>query len=128
MLLTGLAFAYFSYRQYFPPLGDKYSHLPYRPRIDWDDDHEAVMATGRSGTVRRPQTPGETLPFHLDRNESNVRVAEDEVNGHVDREGVVVRRSSKDDIMVNDADVMQEALEVDRTYPAPKKKATLGGM
>jgi diacylglycerol diphosphate phosphatase / phosphatidate phosphatase len=67
----GIFTAYFSYRQYFPSLASKLSHLPYAPRNqslegyppdglpfyrDSSDDHVELY-----GTVRR----GEPQPEHV---------------------------------------------------------------
>lgn len=47
--IIGASAAYFSYRQYFPSLGSKYSHLPFGPRSSIlsssiDPDEETGMA------------------------------------------------------------------------------------
>jgi diacylglycerol diphosphate phosphatase / phosphatidate phosphatase len=36
--IVGLVFAYFSYRQYYPPLSSELAHRPYSPRIKRDED------------------------------------------------------------------------------------------
>lgn len=38
--VLGLVFAYFSYRQYFPPLTSKLAHRPYSPRIQKEESRE----------------------------------------------------------------------------------------
>ncbi|PPQ81213.1 hypothetical protein CVT25_015737 [Psilocybe cyanescens] len=42
--LVGTLFAFFTYRQYYPPLSSKLSHRPYSPRIKREEDH-AVLPT-----------------------------------------------------------------------------------
>jgi hypothetical protein len=153
--IVGLAFAYFSYRQYFPPLNDKYSHLPYRPRIDWDDEVEAIQAVD---TVRRdrntyPRSPEETdgLPFayktHRDKGVVDVDMEDSlglsplahtppggepvgggSLNGRVSTSpGRTPPEGGDEEMGVgNGNDLMKDALEVDKTYPAPSKKANLG--
>jgi len=36
--VIGTVFAFFSYRQYYPSLGSEYSHRPYSPRIQIEDE------------------------------------------------------------------------------------------
>jgi len=48
--LVGLAFAFFAYRQYYPPLSDVKSHLPYRPRIDRDLIIDPVLPVHGDGS------------------------------------------------------------------------------
>ncbi|KXN82579.1 Phosphatidate phosphatase PPAPDC1A [Leucoagaricus sp. SymC.cos] len=36
--IVGTVFAFFSYRQYYPPLESEYSHRPYSPRIKREDE------------------------------------------------------------------------------------------
>ena len=40
--ILGLTVAYFSYRQYYPNLGDELSHRPFSPRIR-DESSESVL-------------------------------------------------------------------------------------
>jgi len=62
--LVGLAFAFFAYRQYYPALSDRKSHLPFRPRIDHDlnIDHSLPLHHGGSTTGSthglHPVSPG----------------------------------------------------------------------
>jgi len=36
--IVGTVFAFFSYRQYYPSLGSEFSHRPYSPRIQREDE------------------------------------------------------------------------------------------
>jgi len=70
--LIGTLFAYFTYRQYYPPLSSEYAHRPYSPRIKREEEsHVDVLPTHRhshsdsldedyelTGTVPRPSGPG----------------------------------------------------------------------
>jgi len=54
--LVGLLFAFFSYRQYYPSLSDRKSHLPYRPRIDHDIIEPALPLHHERGHGRAEST------------------------------------------------------------------------
>ncbi|KAH9483986.1 Phospholipid phosphatase 5 [Psilocybe cubensis] len=43
--LVGTFFAFFTYRQYYPPLSSELSHRPYSPRIKREDNDRAVLPT-----------------------------------------------------------------------------------
>ena len=63
LLALGLTFAFFAYRQYFPPLSDVKSHLPYRPRIDCDHIIDPILpvhngGSGESTHGLHPVSPG----------------------------------------------------------------------
>ncbi|KDR81777.1 hypothetical protein GALMADRAFT_239969 [Galerina marginata CBS 339.88] len=84
--LVGTLFAFFTYRQYYPPLSSEHAHRPYSPRIKREELHDVLpthnhdhhdhhpMNGGRhqytdsldenyelAGTVPRPNGPG---PLH----------------------------------------------------------------
>ena len=61
--LLGLAFAWFSYRLYYPPLTHDMAHKPYSPRIPEAEDTYGTQASedryspaleGPEGTLKRP--------------------------------------------------------------------------
>lgn len=81
----GLALAYFSYRQYYPPLTSELSHRPYAPRVQ---HAEPVLPVHRSSPsedifVDSQVEGGIDVPYH----DQHTSEEEDlELNGTVRRE------------------------------------------
>jgi diacylglycerol diphosphate phosphatase / phosphatidate phosphatase len=68
--LLGFVIANFSYRQYFPSLSSKHSHLPYAPRIELlDDIHAADLPYYRSSMDSQYGTEVELLQGTVPRHE-----------------------------------------------------------
>jgi diacylglycerol diphosphate phosphatase/phosphatidate phosphatase len=69
--LLGFGIANFTYRQYFPSLGSKLSHLPYAPRIELlDGTRVSELPYYRSSTDGQYEAEVELLRGTAPRNES----------------------------------------------------------
>jgi diacylglycerol diphosphate phosphatase/phosphatidate phosphatase len=68
--LLGFGIANFTYRQYFPSLGSKLSHLPYAPRMELlDGTRASELPYYRSSTDSQYETEVELLRGTAPRNE-----------------------------------------------------------
>jgi diacylglycerol diphosphate phosphatase/phosphatidate phosphatase len=80
--LLGLIFSFFSYRQYFPSLGDPLAHRPYSPRIKRELEQTLPFHHGHDRTAESAVDHEE---LHSPTVESTRKSAEPDVEGTVKR-------------------------------------------